>query len=207
MRIFFFFILMFLRSSRWLRFQSLQITVHNTFKALWSFQSRLPLKQPHQRFFQDPFRRDTSQNPLFCPTTLRKALGMPASHFFSAKPSSCFIFFPSSSHLQEIPVHSNQRGARPVQSGVQRPVRRVQGAPRRGAVHAEEVRRDGRHDAQSAPAPDQPDGERLHALPVPFKIIPLSSLTNTPHCVSSWFSDSPLQKAESLHISQVNLGC
>lgn len=85
---------MFLRSSRWLRFQVLQIMVQNTFKALWSFQSRLALKRSHQRFCQDPFHQDTSQNPLFCPTTLRKALGLPASHLISLKSSSCCFLCP-----------------------------------------------------------------------------------------------------------------
>lgn len=78
-------ILMLLLSYRWFQFQHLQITVQNTFKALSSFPSRLPLNQSPQRFLQDPYLQDTSQNLLFCLTTLRKALGMPVIHFIFSK--------------------------------------------------------------------------------------------------------------------------
>lgn len=91
---FFLCILMFLRSSRWLRLQFLLIMVHNTFQALWSFQSRLHLKQSHQRFCQDPFHQDTSQNPLFCPTTLGEALGMPVIFFHWSHPNVFFSSLP-----------------------------------------------------------------------------------------------------------------
>ena len=61
--------------------------------------------------------------------------------------------------LQEVPDRPRGRGARPVPRRVQRPVRRVQGAARRGAGRTQEVRRDGRHDAHVAPATQQPDGD------------------------------------------------
>ena len=70
--------------------------------------------------------------------------------------------------LQEVPDDPRGRGAGPVPRRVQRPVRRVQGAARRGAGRTQEVRRDGRHDAHVAPATQQPDGDWLQPRLLPF---------------------------------------
>lgn len=85
------FLMMLLLSSRWFQFQCLQITVQNTFKAPWSFQSRLPLNRSPRRFWPDPYLQATSPNQLFYLTTLRKDLGMPVIHFFPLKSSSFFL--------------------------------------------------------------------------------------------------------------------
>lgn len=89
--IYFFMIL--LLSSRWFQFQLLQITVQNTFKAPSSFPSRLPLNRSPRRFWPDPYLQATSQNQLFCLTTLRKDLGMPVIHFFPLKINHFFLIF------------------------------------------------------------------------------------------------------------------
>lgn len=93
----FFFFMILLLSSRWFQFQLLQITVQNTFKAPSSFPSRLPLNRSPRRFWPDPYLQATSQNQLFCLTTLRKDLGMPVIHFFPLKSIIFFFFFLSSS--------------------------------------------------------------------------------------------------------------
>lgn len=83
--------MMLLLSSRWFQSQLLQITVQNMFKAPSSFPSRLPRNRSPRRFWPDPYLQATSQNQLFCLTTLRKRLGMPVMHFFPLISSSFFL--------------------------------------------------------------------------------------------------------------------
>lgn len=57
---------------RWVQIRLLQSSFQNRSRDPRWFRSTLLPKPSHQRFCKERYHQDTSQNPLFCPTTSRK---------------------------------------------------------------------------------------------------------------------------------------